>query len=197
MSINIRKVGEVADGSVTAAKLADGAVDLSTAKVSGELPSGKLADGAVIESKLNDLAVSTAKLQNNAVTLAKADDDANLSHFVGDETEVFQTGTVEEIKKEFRFAKVAGQYSPKKIRAMATLKTTNALHQATLKIYFDSEGTARLTFNSSSETYELVSGEADVSDLTAGIHTCYIKLVSADGSEKAYNDFIDIMWVKG
>lgn len=197
MSINIRKVGEVADGSVTAAKLADDAVDLSTAKVTGQLPSGKLADGAVIEAKLDNLAVSTAKLQDNCVSLAKADDDTKLSHFVGDETEVFQTGTTEEAVKEFRFAKVDGKYAPTKIRAFVTLRTTNALHQATLKIYFDAEGTARLTFNSSSETYELLNAEADISSLTAGIHTCTVKLVSADGSEKAYNDFIDIMWIKG
>jgi len=47
MAIYIRRVGEVADGSVTADKLADGAVDLDTTKVTGQLPTAKMKDGAV------------------------------------------------------------------------------------------------------------------------------------------------------
>jgi len=86
MAINIRRVGEVADGSITSIKLATGAVNLDTDKVTGQLPTNKMKDGAVNEDKLASLAVSTAKLQDNVVTLAKADDDIRLNTFIGDET---------------------------------------------------------------------------------------------------------------
>jgi hypothetical protein len=52
MAINIRRVGEVADGSVTSTKLATGAVDLDTDKVTGQLPTEKLKDGAATEDKI-------------------------------------------------------------------------------------------------------------------------------------------------
>lgn len=197
MVVNIRKVGEVADGSVTADKLATGAVDLGTDKVTGQAPASKIEDGAIINAKLADLAITTEKLQDNAISLAKAQDDLKVSHFVGDETEVHVTGTTETAVKQFQFLKVSGQYSPAKLKFFCTLKTTNASHQATLKVYFDSEPTARLTLNSVSTSYELLIAECDTSDVTSGIHTFVIKMVSADGAESAYNDYIEVTWVKG
>lgn len=196
--INLCKVGEVGPNSVGAEQLKDNAVDLDSSKVTGQLPSTKLADGAVIESKLDNLAVSTAKLKDNAVTLAKADDDSKLSHYVTDETPVNVEGITEEEVKLFPFVKVAGVYASKKIRVLGSLKTNNALYQATMNLYFDDEVTPFATFDSTEDaTFELVSGEYDISSLSAGRHTCKIKLVSADASGIAYNDFIDIKWIKG
>lgn len=197
MSINIRKLGEVADGSITADKLADGAVDLGSIKVTGQAPSSKIEDSAITEQKLNDLAVSTAKLQNAAVTLGKASNDVKISHFVGNETEVSVEGTVETAVKSFNFFKLTGIYVPARIRAIVTMRTSAAASQATLSIYFDSEPIPRIAFNSSSEDYELLNAEVDVSDLNVGLHTATIKMASADPAETAYNELIDILWIKG
>ena len=105
MSVYIRRVGEVADGAVTNIKLATGAVDLDSDKVTGELPTGKLADGAVIESKIGNLEISTGKLKDQAVTLAKAQRALKIHHFTGDETEVSVTGLTETEKKTFKIVK--------------------------------------------------------------------------------------------
>lgn len=197
MVVNIRKVGEVADNSVTASKLADGAVDLGSVKVTGQAPASKIADGAIIESKLNDLAISTQKLQDGAVALAKASDDVRLSHFVGDETEVFVNGTTEEDVKQFQFSKISGKYVQSKVRFFCTLKTTNVSFPAYLKVYFDSEVSPRISLSSSSLTYELLNAEVDVSDISDGIHTFVIKMAAGDNAEKAYNDYIEVAWIKG
>jgi len=71
MSINIRAVGEVADGSVTASKLATGAVDLGTDKVTGEAPTSKIAADAITNAKIAAGAVDTTELAADAVTNAK------------------------------------------------------------------------------------------------------------------------------
>jgi len=65
MALNIRKVGEVADGSVTVAKLADGAVT-----------SIKIADAAVIEAKVASAAITSTKISDSAVVEAKIATDA-------------------------------------------------------------------------------------------------------------------------
>lgn len=64
--------GDIADGSVTTAKLADGAVTL--AKIGSDVPLG-IADGAVTTAKLADEAVTTGKIDDGAVTLAKLGSD--------------------------------------------------------------------------------------------------------------------------
>ena len=195
MSLNIRKVGEVADGSVTADKLADNAVDLGTAKVTGELPETKLANSAVTEGKLADLAISTGKLKNNVVTLAKADDDIRLNTFIGDETEVSVTGIVEEVIKEFRFPVKSDKFSPKKVRFIGSLKSSSG-HTATLKLYLNAEETARSSVSSAETEYELVDSEFDISDLGNGHHTCKVILVSSDAAGIVYNDLVDVLLIR-
>lgn len=247
MSINIRRVGEVADGSVTEIKLANGAV--STGKladgavtnpkvndnaevvvsklntngadfddngnlkadvvdseeiVSSAIGESEIADdsisdikiknSAIVEAKIADLAISTGKLKNNVVTLAKADDDVRVSHFVGDETEVENTGTDELDVKEFTFPKKSG-YSPVKLRFIGTLKTNDVLKTASLKIYFDEEAEARATYTSTSLSYEMIGSDMDISDLTAGKHKVIIKLVSDIADGVAYNDLIDALLI--
>lgn len=85
--INLRKPTEayIAPGSIQEEHLADGAVDLTSDKVIGELPKVKLADGAVDANKIEDGAVDLntakvvgelpeSKLANNAVTEQKLAD---------------------------------------------------------------------------------------------------------------------------
>lgn len=50
--------------------------------------------------------------------------------------------------------------------------------------------------NSVSTDYELVNGEADISDLSTGKHAITIKLVNAEADGISYNDYIDIYFVK-
>ena len=62
--------GAVPDGSITAAKLADGAA--TEDKIgSGAVTAAKLSDGAVLGAKLADGAVSSTKLADNAVAAGK------------------------------------------------------------------------------------------------------------------------------
>jgi hypothetical protein len=61
---------EIADGAVTAAKLAAGAVS-GNSLPDGAITTAKLADDAVTAAKVAAGAVATAKLANNAVTASK------------------------------------------------------------------------------------------------------------------------------
>jgi hypothetical protein len=61
---------EIADGTITAAKLAAGAVS-GSAFADGSVVGAKLADGAVTSTKIAPGAVATSNLANNAVTAAK------------------------------------------------------------------------------------------------------------------------------
>lgn len=196
MAINIRRVGEVADGAITNIKLADGAVDLDTPKVVGQLPTSKMKDGAVVENKLASLAISTGKLQDGVINLAKANDDIRSSHFAGDETIVSHSGTDEHIAKEFTFPKKTG-YSAKKLRFFCTLKVGGSGETGYLKVYIDSEPTPRLTFSSTSLTYELLSDEVDISDIGQGLHKVTIKISCDASGETVHNDMIDALLIKG
>ena len=66
-------VGSVADGAITAAKLASNAV--TTVKIAdGNVTSAKLADGAVTSAKILDGTIATADLADGSVTSAKIAD---------------------------------------------------------------------------------------------------------------------------
>lgn len=67
--------GAVADGSITAAKLAELAV-VAEKIADLAITTGKLADEAVTEAKLADDAVTTDKIDDEAVTMAKIADQA-------------------------------------------------------------------------------------------------------------------------
>lgn len=200
MALFIRRVGEVADNSVDASKLADGAIDLSTVKVTGELPTNKLQDGAVVEAKLANLAVTTGKLQNQAVTLAKAQQALKIHHFVGDETEVSTLGITEEDQKIFRMPKATSDVKgiqPSRIHINAEMKVTGGTTPSgIMKVYIDAEGTPRITLNTTNGTYEMVEGDADISDLTNGTHTIKLTLASDEASATVFNDLIEIFFEK-
>ena len=215
MALNIRKVGEVADGAVTTEKLADGAVtnvkvdsvniskldttnadfDSAGSLKANVVDSTELKDGGIVESKIAALAISTGKLKDNVITLAKANDDIKVSHFAGDETEASVTGITEVAKKECSFPKKTG-YAGNKIRFIATLKTNDALKTASIKVYVDAEEAARATYTSTSLTYELVGGDIDISDLGIGTHKITLKLVSDAADGIAYNDMWDVLLIK-
>ena len=192
MAINLRRVGEVADGSITDVKLAVGAVDLAGTKITGQLASANIADGAVIEDKLANLAVATGKLKDNAVTAVKSAAAIKQHVYIGDETEVSVVGITETEVKTFALTKSTTIANWLKLHIQAVMKTSNALHAATLKVYIDSEVAARITLISTSATYEMQSGSADISDLINGKHDVKIKLYSADAGATAYNDLIDV-----
>lgn len=199
MSVYIRRVGEVADGAVTEIKIANNAVNLAGDKVTGQLPSGRLADGAVIEDKLASLSVSTDKLKDQSVTLAKAQQALKIHHFTGDETEVSVTGLTETEVKTFKITKSSSQITgiqPQKIHLNAEVKTSDVSHEGTLNIYIDAEGSPRLTVSTTSLTYEMQEDDADISDLTNGSHVVHVKMVSADAAETMYNDLIEIFFEK-
>lgn len=72
----------IADGSVTAAKLATAAVE--TAKIKdGAVTSGKIADSAVATAKILDLAITAAKIASGAVTTDKIANGAVTADKVG------------------------------------------------------------------------------------------------------------------
>ena len=215
MALNIRRVGEVADGSVTTEKLADGAVtnvkvnnlDISKLNTSAAdfdstgnlkenvVDSVELKDGGVLEGKIAALAISTGKLKDNVITLAKANDDIKVSHFAGDETEASVTGITEVDTKECSFPKKTG-YAGNKIRFIATLKTNDALKTASIKVYVDAEAIARATYTSTAIAYELVGGDIDISDLGTGTHKITVKMLSDAADGIAYNDMWDVLLIK-
>lgn len=177
---------KIASAAITTTKLADNAVDDT-----------KLADNSVIESKLAALAISTGKLKDNVVTLAKADDDIRANNFIGDETELSVTGSGAVSIKEFTFSRKTGVFAPQKMRTLLSSKTSTAAATAVSEIYVDGEGSPRTILYSESETYELLSDEFDISDLSLGQrHTVALKLSSTDPAETAWNDYIDVLLVK-
>ena len=224
--INLRRPSQayIADGSITkekiaagavdASKIEDGAVDLTSAKVVGELPEAKLADsavttnkiadnaveeskiadGSILEAKIADLAISTEKLKDNVVTLAKANDDVRVGTYVGGEEEQSVTGDIETGIIETGFAKVSNKFAPSKLRVIASLKTSE--ETGYLKVYIDDEVAARISVSTESNSYELVSGEADITDLSAGRHNVVIKIYGTLGTTVVNNDYVDILFVK-
>ncbi len=79
--VTVMLFGDLADGTVTAAKL--GALAVTTAKIDNlAVTTGKIALLAVDAAQLAALAVTTAKIAANAVTLAKLDSGITPSHVV-------------------------------------------------------------------------------------------------------------------
>lgn len=199
MSIDLQRVGEVGDGSVTEAKLADNAVDLAGDKITGQLASENLEDGAVVEAKIAALAISTGKLKDNVITLAKADAAMKKHSFLSDNTEVSVTGVTATAVKEYRHIKATDTtkgFAPQEFSIQAEMKTSDAAKQGTMEVYVDAEGTPRMTINTTSESYELLSATADISDLTTGKHEVFIKLKNADAAGTTYNRLLEVFFQK-
>ena len=174
---------KIANGAVDASKIEDGAIDLTSEKVVGELPNEKLAIISDVE-----------KLQDGLVSLAKTTDDVKLTPFVAGEVEQSATGTTEVEIIETGLSRLTGNFNPKKIRVIASLKTSSG--SGFLKIYADSEIVPRLILQSNSLNYELVSGEFDVSNLSQGRHNLIIKISGSLVDSLVKNDYLEVYTVK-
>lgn len=202
MTIFIRKVGEVADGSITEIKLADSAVNLGSVKVTGQAPSTRIEDGAITTSKIADLnvtdvkladgGVTTTKLAEASVTTAKAVDALRRHVYVGDETEVSVIGATPTEIKTFTILKAPAILNWLKLHIQAEMKTSNATYKAIIKVFVDAEASPRITLESNNLAYELQSNGAVISDLSNGAHTVKIKMYSEGASATAWNDLIEV-----
>lgn len=205
--INLRRPTEVfiAPGSIEEQHLKDGAVNLANGKVVGELPNSKLAEvnlnsakitGELPNGKLGQIE-DVAKIKDDLITLAKVKDDVKVSHFVGGEVAQYVEGTTEESLIESSFPKTPGKYAPQKMRVIASLKVEGEVgDEASLLVYIDEEVSPRVTMVSTSSTYELVQGEVDISDLANGRHKITVKAKADTPTAIAWNDLIDILFVK-
>lgn len=206
MSINLRKPSQafIAPGSITANEIAAGAIDLTSDKVTGELPNAKLASVALDSSKITGELPNTKlaaiadvnKISDGLVTLAKVHDDVRLVTYVGAEEEQSVTGTTEAEIITTGWTKKAGVQPTSKIRILASMKVEGVGETATLNVYLNAEPTPRLTLTSTSETYELKTGEFDVSALADGKHQIKVKAKASVAGAKCWNDDIQINLVK-
>lgn len=177
---------KIAPNAIDGTKIEDGAINLTSAKVTGELPNNKL---AIIED--------VNKIQDNLVNLAKVTDDVRLTSFVAGEEEQFVIGDVVTPIIETGFSKVTGKFVPTKIRIIADLKV-DLLSGNTgyLDIYIDNEVVSRLSLNSVSNSYELISGEFSVVNLAIGKHKLTAKMYNSLALGKVYNDYFEVYMIK-
>ena len=185
MAINLRRPTEatIPDGSITGVKLANGAVDLTSDKVTGLLPNDKLGQIQDVE-----------KLKDNLITLGKCQDDVKVDPFVGGEVEQSTTGTDEYPIVETGFGKVPGKFVPTKLRVVGSLKTSEGTGY--MKIYIDDEVSARITVETTETDYDFVNGESDITDLLNGRHKIVVKIYGSEVTSVVANDYIDILFVK-
>lgn len=185
--INLRRPTEAVlqPGQVQEVHLADNVVDLAGSKVTGELPNEKL---AIIQD--------VGKIQDDLLTLAKMKDDVKVNPWIGGEVEQSVPGTTETALVETGFIRLATRFVPNKLRVVASLKVDPS-GTAYVKIYVDDEPTERIAMESTATDYELVSGEADISDLASGRHKLTMKAYTSDPGATAWSDYVDILFVKG
>jgi len=179
--------GALGAGVVDTTQLADEAVD--DAKVA--------AAAAIAQSKVA-LAITDAEIAAGAdISKDKLAVLARTGMYHGDEVEVQVTGTTEEQVKDLAIIiDPTNALELKTLKIVARMKTSLTTAQASLAIYHDGGGVADLTLNSTSETYEEVSGTIDVSGWGTGRHTVEIKLVSATAGETAFNELLEIYGVQ-
>ena len=188
MGINLRRPtqAEIQPGQIQEEHLADGSVNLQNAKVTGQLPNGKLG-----------IIADVNKIQDDIITLAKCKDDVKVNTFIGGEVEQSVTGITEEDIVDTGFANVANKYKARKLRIITTLKVEGQPGDiAYLKLYIDDEVSPRSTLQTTETTYQLLSDEIDISDLPDGRHQIYLKGYTSDVAAKCWNDYIDILFVK-
>ena len=188
MPINLRRVGEVADGSVTTAKLANDAV--TTAKLADTaVTTGKIADDAIVTGKIAAGAVNTSDIADGAITGVKADGSIKTSYLVADDSTVSYTGTAYSNEKEMRFVKkvsgIPGGEVMVYAEVMASVGTSN------VGIFFNTETTPRIELSTVGTAFELLEGTAYIGDLADGRHTISMRLRNLD-SGIAYNKLIEM-----
>lgn len=179
--------GALGAGVVDTTQLADEAVD--DAKVA--------AAAAIAQSKLT-LAITDSEVDAAAaISKSKLEEQARVGMYHGDEVEVSVTGMTEaQVKDLAIILDPTNALDLQTLRIVARMRTSLSTAQASLAIYHDGGGVADLTLNSTSETYEELSGTIDVSGWGAGRHTVEIKLVSDNAAETAYNELLEIYGVQ-
>ena len=189
MPINLRRVGEVADGSVTSSKLADNAV--TTAKLADTaVTTGKIADDAIVTGKIAAGAVNTSDIADGAVTGAKAAGHLKTSYLVADDTYCSYVGTTYSDQKELRFVKKEGDLPSGEIivktEAMASVGNTD------VGIFFNSEVNPRITLTTVGTGFELLEGTAYIGDLPDGVHSMNLSLRNVTGGAISHNKIVEI-----
>jgi hypothetical protein len=140
-------------------------------------------------------AVDTDQLRNNIVTLAKATNDLRLHQFVGEETEVYTTDTAWEAAKVASFLK--HPLSPlTDLRFFGSIKTAVEGATGFIGVFIDEEGSPRFEGATAEVAYNLVNGEFDVTDLSAGRHQLTVSLKAGVAGVTVSNDHMDVMYVK-
>lgn len=200
-SIKVRGLPPPQDHGHTAAgdggPLGTDVVDTTQIKA-GAVTDPKVAAAAGIAQSKLSLAITDSEVAAGAdISKDKLAALARTGMYHGDEVEVQVTGTTEEQVKDLAIIiDPTNALELKTLKIVARMKTSLATAQATLNVYHDGGGVADLTLNSTSESYEELSGTIDVSAWGTGRHTIEIKLVSDTAGETAYNELFEIYGVQ-
>lgn len=154
-----------------------------------------LDDGVISDRVMGDNAVDTDHLKDSVVTLAKAANDVRLHQFVGEESEVHVYDTSWTVIKVAAFIKHV-QSPLTAMRFFGTLKVGAAGTCGWIGVFIDSEPEPRFEAQETGITYNLHSGEFDVSGLATGRHDVGMYLKTAVAGVTVSNDHVDIMFVK-
>jgi hypothetical protein len=156
---------------------------------SKEVDETNIGDGKILvyRSALDKLVYETPAAGVTKVTLAI------------DETEVSVTGTTEmvfsPVDKTFDFVKDSTHLNLSSLKVILQMKVT-APYTGTIKIYLDSEASPRLTFTTTSSSYELKSGTIDISTIAAGLHTLTVKGYTNNAAATVYLRFYQVLGVE-
>jgi len=110
--------------------------------------------------------------------------------FIGaDDTRCSVTGTTESEVKYMRFSQPSlNAYNI--MRVNVSLWVTGGT--GSLKVYLDAETTPRLTLSTTSTSEVYLSGEFNIGDLTAGIHTLRVKIVNNTSGQTTYTELLEV-----
>lgn len=108
-----------------------------------------------------------------------------VSPLVWDDTQVSVSGTTETEKKNFRFFKIG--HSTVYVRLTAWVSGGTGY----VKVYVDSESSARLTLSTTSTSETKLESYFSIADLADGVHTIRLKL-SNSGSYVTYQQLLEV-----
>lgn len=151
MPINLRGVGQVADGSITEAKLAN---------------------DAVTEAKIATNAVTETKIASDAVSANKLTADVASTHFLGYEGSLSHTGMTETSIADFHFVKDTSTTGEAwaSISFSAMIQSSSAGNDSQLRLRLDgTDFTSAITTNSTTPEKSSILLE-DISFLSNGNH---------------------------
>jgi len=111
-----------------------------------------------------------------------------------DDTQKSASGTSDTTVKQFRFPVTVFN---RKDRWWIIVSAWVSGGTGYVKIYFDSEGSPRLTLSTTSSTETVLEGEINFnsSPLSIGMHTCYVKIANS-GTSTTYTQWLGV-WEYG